>query len=167
MKRTMLSVIFLLISCSLYAADDYAAVLHMASYHPSARNYNEVNPGIGVRKTKKDQTKQDAFLSFGGYKNSLGKVSVYAGGGMHLHRIKAVDFTVVAGLVSGYQVLIAPFVMPEVGINFGAAKFGLPWSPVDNKLGFFEVAFWFPKDVTNYGGIFALFPGFFACHASF
>ena len=39
--------------------------------------------------------------------------------------------------------------------NFGAAKFGLPWSPVDNNLGFFEVAFWFPKDIAAYGGIFA------------
>ena len=31
--------------------------------------------------------------------------------------------------------------------NFGAAKFGLPWSPPDNNLGLFEVVFWFPQDV--------------------
>ena len=31
--------------------------------------------------------------------------------------------------------------------NFGAAKFGLPWSPPENNLGLFEVAFWFPNDV--------------------
>ena len=29
--------------------------------------------------------------------------------------------------------------------DFGSAKFGLPWSPIDNNLGLFEVAFWFPK----------------------
>lgn len=46
--------------------------------------------------------------------------------------------------------------------NFGAAKFGLPWSPPDNNLGLFEVAFWFPHDVAAYGGIFAVLPGFFA-----
>ena len=46
--------------------------------------------------------------------------------------------------------------------DFGAAKFGLPWSPPDNNLGLFEVAFWFPQDVAAYGGIFALFPAFFA-----
>ena len=51
--------------------------------------------------------------------------------------------------------------------NFGADKFGLPWSPVDANLGFFEVAFWFPNDVADYGGIFALFPVFFAWMAAF
>ena len=124
MKIIMVSVIFLLISCSLYAADDYTAVLHMASYHPSSRNYNEVNPGIGVRITEKN-----TFLSFGGYKNSLGRASIYAGGGMQLLQIEAVDFNLVAGVVSGYQVLIAPFLMPEVGINFGAAKLLINYMP--------------------------------------
>ena len=51
--------------------------------------------------------------------------------------------------------------------DFGAAKFGLPWSPLDNNLGFFEVAFWFPNDVAAYGGIFALFPAFFAWMGAF
>jgi putative oxidoreductase len=51
--------------------------------------------------------------------------------------------------------------------NFGAAKFGLPWSPVDNNLGFFEVAFWFPNDVAEYGGIFKMFPAFFAWMGAF
>ncbi|MEO6357803.1 MAG: DoxX family protein [Ferruginibacter sp.] len=51
--------------------------------------------------------------------------------------------------------------------NFGAAKFGLPWSPADNNLGFFEVAFWFPHDVAGYGGIFKIFPIFFAWMGAF
>ena len=51
--------------------------------------------------------------------------------------------------------------------DFGAAKFGLPWSPADNNLGFFEVAFWFPNDVAGYGGIFATFPIFFAWMGAF
>lgn len=51
--------------------------------------------------------------------------------------------------------------------DFGAAKFGLPWSPVDNNLGLFEVAFWFPNDVAAYGGIFAKFPVFFAWMGAF
>ena len=51
--------------------------------------------------------------------------------------------------------------------NFGAAKFGLPWSPAENNLGFFEVAFWFPNDVANYGGIFKMFPVFFAWIGAF
>ncbi|TRX41549.1 DoxX family protein [Flavobacterium restrictum] len=51
--------------------------------------------------------------------------------------------------------------------NFGAAKFGLPWSPPDNNLGLFEVAFWFPNDVAGYGGIFATFSVFFAWMGAF
>lgn len=51
--------------------------------------------------------------------------------------------------------------------EFGAAKFGMPWSPVDNNLGLFEIAFWFPKDVAEFGGVFALFPAFFAWMAGF
>ncbi len=52
-------------------------------------------------------------------------------------------------------------------VNFGSSKFGLPWSPADKNLGFFEVAFWFPNDIANYGGIFALLPVFFAWMAAF
>ncbi|MBC6698770.1 DoxX family protein [Hymenobacter puniceus] len=51
--------------------------------------------------------------------------------------------------------------------EFGAPKFGLPWSPPDNNLGLFEVAFWFPNDVAAYGGIFALLPNFFAWMGAF
>jgi putative oxidoreductase len=51
--------------------------------------------------------------------------------------------------------------------NFGASKFGLPWSPADNNLGFFEVAFWFPNDAAEYGGIFKMFPAFFAWMGAF
>jgi putative oxidoreductase len=51
--------------------------------------------------------------------------------------------------------------------HFGADKFGLPWSPADKNLGLFEIAFWFPGDVANYGGIFKVFPVFFAWMAGF
>jgi putative oxidoreductase len=51
--------------------------------------------------------------------------------------------------------------------NFGAPKFGLPWSNADTGLRLFEVAFWFPKDVEAYGGIFAIAPSFFAWMGAF
>lgn len=51
--------------------------------------------------------------------------------------------------------------------NFGAAKFGLPWSPPENNLGLFEVAFWFPNDVAAFGGVFAMFPALFAWMGAF
>lgn len=50
--------------------------------------------------------------------------------------------------------------------SFGSDKFGLPWSSTAN-LGFFEVVAWFPKDVAEYGGIFALAPVFFAWMGAF
>jgi putative oxidoreductase len=54
-----------------------------------------------------------------------------------------------------------------LGLDFGASKFGVPWSPADRNLGLFEVAFWFPGDVADYGGIFAAFPAFFAWMGAF
>lgn len=51
--------------------------------------------------------------------------------------------------------------------SFGADKFGMPWSPPTQNLDLFEVIYWFPKDIENYGGIFALFPAFFAWMGAF
>jgi putative oxidoreductase len=51
-------------------------------------------------------------------------------------------------------------------LGFGADKFGLPWSSTTN-LRFFEVVAWFPKDVSEYGGIFAILPVFFAWFGAF
>ena len=51
--------------------------------------------------------------------------------------------------------------------DFGADKFGMPWSPNDRNLDLFEVIYWFPQDVESYGGIFAAFPVFFAWMGAF
>ncbi len=51
--------------------------------------------------------------------------------------------------------------------EFGSPKFGLPWSDPDKNLKLFEVAFWFPNDVAEYGGIFAIMPAFLAWMAAF
>ncbi len=51
--------------------------------------------------------------------------------------------------------------------EFGSPKFGLPWTDPEKNLGLFKVAFWFPSDVSNYGGIFALMPSFLAWMAAF
>ncbi|XLS30965.1 DoxX family protein [Flavobacteriaceae bacterium M23B6Z8] len=49
-----------------------------------------------------------------------------------------------------------------LAIDFGASKFGMPWTPSGQNLQLFEVAEWFPQDVAAYGGVFALAPVFFA-----
>ncbi|WP_405206474.1 DoxX family protein [Aquimarina sp. LLG6339-5] len=61
------------------------------------------------------------------------------------------------------------FALPRIlcgyflAVNFGGSKFGVPWSPKGSPdLGFLEVVDWFPQDIAEYGGVFALFPVFFA-----
>jgi putative oxidoreductase len=54
-----------------------------------------------------------------------------------------------------------------LALDFGASKFGMPWSPAEKNLGFFEVVDWFPADVAEYGGVFAMFPVFFAWMGGF
>jgi len=54
-----------------------------------------------------------------------------------------------------------------LAINFGASKFGMPWTDEGQNLSLFEVSAWFPEDVANYGGIFAAFPVFFAWMGAF
>ncbi len=54
-----------------------------------------------------------------------------------------------------------------LALSFGADKFGMPWTPSGQNLGLFEVSAWFPEDVKAYGGIFALFPVFFAWMGAF
>ncbi len=51
--------------------------------------------------------------------------------------------------------------------SFGSDKFGMPWSPGDRNLDLFEVVYWFPQDVAEFGGIFALYPVFFAWMGAF
>ena len=51
--------------------------------------------------------------------------------------------------------------------SFGADKFGMPWTAADRNLDFFEVIYWFPEDVANFGGLFEMFPEFFAWMGAF
>ena len=41
-----------------------------------------------------------------------------------------------------------------LAIDFGASKFGMPWSPKEKNLGFFEVVDWFPQDIAEEGHLF-------------
>ncbi|MEP3210135.1 MAG: DoxX family protein [Maribacter sp.] len=54
-----------------------------------------------------------------------------------------------------------------LALDFGASKFGMPWTPDSQNLELFEVSAWFPEDVASYGGIFALMPVFFAWMGAF
>jgi putative oxidoreductase len=54
-----------------------------------------------------------------------------------------------------------------LALDFGASKFGMPWTEESQNLNFFEVSAWFPDDVAAYGGIFAIAPVFFAWMGAF
>lgn len=54
-----------------------------------------------------------------------------------------------------------------LAIDFGASKFGMPWSPEENDLSLFHVAAWFPEDVAAFGGLFKLAPTLFAWLGAF
>ncbi|MEM1336170.1 MAG: DoxX family protein [Bacteroidota bacterium] len=54
-----------------------------------------------------------------------------------------------------------------LALDFGASKFGMPWTADSQNLKLFEVAAWFPQDVAEYGGIFAAMPVFFAWMGAF
>ena len=54
-----------------------------------------------------------------------------------------------------------------LALDFGASKFGMPWTPDEKNLNIFEVSAWFTEDVASYGGIFAFAPIFFAWMGAF
>ncbi|MBT8271369.1 MAG: DoxX family protein [Flavobacteriaceae bacterium] len=54
-----------------------------------------------------------------------------------------------------------------LALDFGASKFGMPWTAESQNLDLFEVSAWFPEDVAAYGGIFAMAPVFFAWMGAF
>lgn len=70
----------------------------------------------------------------------------------------------VADLVFGIVRFICGMLL---ALDFGAAKFGMPWTPDGQNLKLFEVSAWFPEDVASYGGIFAAMPIFFAWMGAF
>jgi putative oxidoreductase len=54
-----------------------------------------------------------------------------------------------------------------LALDFGASKFGMPWTDSEQNLSLFQVADWFPKDIAKYGGLFAISPLFFAWMGAF
>lgn len=72
--------------------------------------------------------------------------------------------TVIADLVLAIPRILCGILL---AFNFGGSKFGVPWSPDGTELAFFQVADWFPKDVQEFGGLFAMAPWFFAWIAAF
>lgn len=103
--------VVLLACCS--AKADTTVGLHVASHHWPDRDYqNNSNPGLYVRTP-------DGW-TFGGYRNTLRRTSVYAG-----YTWESGPFALGAGLITGYQrrdgvgawrTPVAPFIVPSVAL---------------------------------------------------
>lgn len=87
-------------------------------------------------------------------------------------RILKLSKTITTPVIQKHWIGDFLFAIPRIicglllAFDFGASKFGMPWS-LTEKLGLFQVAEWFPKDVAEYGGAFALAPVFFAWMGAF
>jgi len=67
-------------------------------------------------------------------------------------------------IITALPRIICGFVLTA---SFGSDKFGMPWTAESQNLNLFEVSAWFPEDVAAYGGLFAMFPVFFAWMGAF
>lgn len=123
---------------TLSQAAEYEAVVHVASYHPTSKSYNEVNPGLGVRANFKA-----FFVEAGAYKNSLSKVSKYAGAGWRVVGDSDIGVNLLAGVITGYPIDPSPFLLPEITIrtkNLNVRLVYIPevktkWFRTDSALG--------------------------------
>ena len=88
------------------------AIIHLLSKHPgNAGKYNESNPGLGMRVGLKDSS---GYFGVGGYKNSIGENSLYAGYGNTLGSAGPLSVGYNTGLISGYLNNPVPFLIPEL-----------------------------------------------------
>lgn len=91
-------------------------VVHVASYHTDRRqDFNENNLGAGLIVRERGSR---FFLGAGAYRNSIRRTSVYAGIGYDLIEAGPFYARIEAIAVTGYQVPVAPAVMPEIGITW-------------------------------------------------
>lgn len=67
--------------------------------------------------------------------------------------------TKIAGLVLSIPRILCGLLL---AFDFGASKFGMPWTAAENNLSLFQVSDWFVEDIAAYGGLFALSPLLFA-----
>jgi hypothetical protein len=95
--------------------------VHVSSRHFNRdAGYNENNAGLGLKWRKPDGT---LFVTLGTYRNSLDKTSAYSGAGGDWQISGPLRLRVTAGLVTGYEMSVVPFVFPEllVGRKTGVA----------------------------------------------
>ena len=125
--KTLVLILITIFPTTIFASEDYL-VAHLASYHPDIRTYNEVNTGMAYR-----HYEDRNFLSIGEYKNSLSKQSFYMGGGIDILKSNYLTLSITGGLITGYKIDIAPFLIPELSVNYKGVKIIVNYVPkIDN-----------------------------------
>jgi hypothetical protein len=91
-------------------------VIHAGSYHfDDSHEWNQINPGIGIRRSVSGQY----FLTAGAYYNSIRRGSLYAGVGKTLFVAGPVAISLMGGVVTGYELPLIPFILPEISVRYG------------------------------------------------
>lgn len=102
--------------------DRTSLVVSAGSYHigqrtfydnGEQRHFNEFNPGFGLEYRLNDKFHLVACA----YRNSIYNTSVYAGAGYETDGSKFLGFGVDAGIVTGYELPVAPAVVPYLRIG--------------------------------------------------
>jgi len=102
-------------------------VVHLASYHIDRdTDFNEFNPGIGARLRVPGHS---FFAAAGIFHNSLSHVSVYAGIGKDFPLAGPLEFRLSGALLTGYQIPVAPVILPELVIRSGDYGLALGYVP--------------------------------------
>lgn len=109
-------------------------IIHAASYHTNrSRDFNEFNPGVGLHVSLPDLP---FYAAAGVYRNSLYSTSVYAGIGKDFALGGPFSFRLTAGAVTGYEVPVAPALLPELvisGAHYGVSIGYMPKLAIGDK----------------------------------
>jgi len=105
--------------------DGASLVIHVGSKHATSElPMNGRNPGLGLR-----YGAGWGFYHAGTFINSLENRSVYAGIGRTLWTRGPVAFSILAGGITGYEVNVAPALLPELSFRYGNAAVLLSYIP--------------------------------------
>jgi hypothetical protein len=101
--------------------------LHIHSWHhenrPDGTQYNNDTPGLYIRSNA-------SHTVAGMYQNSINKKSFYVGKDFETNQNRRLKFGITMGLVTGYDKLVLPFVVPSV--TFDNVRFSVvPHTPLN------------------------------------
>lgn len=93
---------------------------HIGSWHDKP-GFNNVNPGLYYR--------HDNGATVGIYRNSIRRTSTYAGWTFERDLSPSVSAAVTVGVVTGYEMRVAPLVVPSVAVGSDAFRVRLAVIP--------------------------------------